>query len=260
MNRRPVVLLIAGSDSSGGAGITRDIQVLTDFEIDARCAITAVTAQSDSQVFSVHPVPIGQVRAQIDAAFATGPLAAIKIGMLYNRAIVGVVAQTLTAWPRVPVVLDPVLVSSSGGILLDAEGRDVMQRDLFPFATVLTPNLPEAAMLLCEPQAIDDPMLERQARELCAMGCGAVLLKGGHADRDESADLLLTDAGTIHRLSAPRVDATCRGTGCALASAICAGLARGIPMREACEQAKQYVHAMFVRSASRYSRADARGK
>jgi len=148
MNRRPVVLVIAGSDSSGGAGLIRDVQVLSDLGVDSLCAITAVTAQSDSQVRAVHLMPAELVRAQISAALATRPVDAIKIGMLGNRAIVEAVAQCLPARTAIPIVLDPVLVSSSGGVLLDARGRTALLEKLLPQSTLVTPNVPEIAALL----------------------------------------------------------------------------------------------------------------
>lgn len=238
---RPAVLVIAGADSSGGAGLTRDAQVLGDFDVDVLCAITAVTAQSNSRVTAVHHVPPEVIRAQILAAFETRLVGAIKIGMLGTRATVEAVVESLPSGTAVPLVLDPVLTASSGGVLLDAEGRTAMRERLFPRATIVMPNVPEAAMLLGEDPATSEPAFIAQARRLLALGPRAVLLKGGHADGEEAVDLLISGNGVVQRIASVRVPAIHRGTGCALASAIAAGLASGTALVEACQQAKRYV-------------------
>lgn len=245
MTARPAVLAIAGSDSSGGAGIARDLHVLTALGAQPLCAITAVTAQTHARVLNVHHVPPETVRAQILAAFDSAPVAAVKIGMLGVRATVHAVADGLLRHPRVPIVLDPVLLASSGGALLDEEGRAALRERLFPLATLLTPNIPEAASLCGEAPAGDAAALILQARRLLADGPRAVLLKGGHAGGAEAADLLLTTAGEPQWLRSPRLDVSRRGTGCALASAIAAGLANGEPLAQACGRAKRYVLAML---------------
>ncbi|GAC1497282.1 MAG: bifunctional hydroxymethylpyrimidine kinase/phosphomethylpyrimidine kinase [Steroidobacteraceae bacterium] len=243
---RPAVLVIAGTDSSGGAGLTRDVRVLTDFDIDVLCAITAVTAQSNTEVTAVHHVPSEVIRAQIVAAFDTGAVGAIKIGMLGNRATVEAVVESLPSGAAVPIVLDPVLVASSGGVLLDAEGRSAMREKLFPRATVVTPNVPEAAMLLGEDLATDELAFVAQAQRLLALGPQAVLLKGGHAGGDEAVDLLISGNKVVQRIASVRLRSIHRGTGCALASAVAAGLASGTPLSDACRQAKRYVRGMLL--------------
>jgi hydroxymethylpyrimidine/phosphomethylpyrimidine kinase len=247
MNRRAAVLVIAGSDSSGGAGLIRDVQVLNALGVDSLCAITAVTAQSDSQVRAVQLLPPGHVHAQICAALSTRCIGAIKVGMLGDRAIVEAVVESLPSRTTVPIVLDPVLCSSSGVALLDADGCQAMRRDLLPRVTVLTPNLPEAAALLDETVAVDERAQARQAHELRALGPEAVLVKGGHAAGPEAIDLLVTGGNSIHRMTSERLNATSRGTGCALASGIAAGLASGLSLRAACMQAKRHVHDMLAR-------------
>ncbi|MET0499870.1 MAG: hydroxymethylpyrimidine/phosphomethylpyrimidine kinase [Steroidobacteraceae bacterium] len=237
---RPAVLVIAATYSSGGAGLTRDVRVLTDFSTDALCAITAVTAQSDSQVAAVHHVPPQIIRAQIAAALATRRADAIKIGMLGTRATVEAVVESLPADVSMPIVLDPVLVSSSGGVLLDADGRTAMRGKLFPRVMVITPNVPEAAALLDEDMATNEQALIEQAERLLAFGPRAVLIKGGHWDGEEAVDLLVC-ADSLQRIVSTRLQARSRGTGCALASAISAGLAHGVPLFEACREAKRYV-------------------
>ena len=250
MNRRPVVLVIAGSDSSGGAGLIRDVQVLSDLGVDSLCAITAVTAQSDSQMSAVHLMPAELVRAQISAALATRPVDAIKIGMLGNRAIVEAVAQCLPARTSIPIVLDPVLVSSSGAVLLDAEGRQAMRLELFPRVSLITPNLPESATLLDEMIADDERDQRRQACRLREFGAEAVLIKGGHGTGAEAVDLLVTATEPVRRMACARLDVTCRGTGCALSSAIAAGLASRLSLNAACVRAKDYVYEMLAQNGS----------
>jgi hydroxymethylpyrimidine/phosphomethylpyrimidine kinase len=245
LSSRPAVLVIAGSDSSGGAGIVRDLGVLADQGCEALCAITAVTAQTHGHVISVHHVPPEVVRTQIRAALESAAIAAVKIGMLGTSATVSAVADSLPRDGTLPVVLDPVLLSSSGGVLLDEEGRAEMRARLFPITTVLTPNIPEAAALCGTPPAASREALLAQARSLLGMGVRAVLLKGGHADGAEAVDLLLGAQGAPQWLSAPRLAARCRGTGCALASAIAAALANGSAVEEACASAKRYVLAML---------------
>lgn len=237
------MLVIAGSDSSGGAGIVRDVQTLADFNTDALCVATAVTAQSNRRVTAIHAVPAEVVRAQIEAAYATRRPDAVKIGMLGNRATVEAVADALghLGDTTVPIVLDPVLVSSSGAELLDEEGRRALQERLIPLAALLTPNVPEAATLLRERPATDEAALDLQAQRLLGLGARAVLLKGGHAGEGAATDRLAMRNEPLRRLTAPRVSGARRGTGCALASAIAAGLAHGRTLPEACQIAKEHV-------------------
>lgn len=249
---RPVVLVIAGSDSSGGAGIVRDVQTLMDASTDALCVITAVTAQSNRRVTAVHAVPPETVRAQIEAAYETRRPDAIKIGMLGNRATVAAVAEALSRRGdgAPPIVLDPVLVASSGGALLDEEGCQALREQLLPLTTLLTPNIPEAAALLGEEPAASAAALDLQAQRLLGLGARAVLLKGGHAAEGEAIDRLVTRDEPLRRLTAPRVSAARRGTGCALASAIAARLAHGQTLLEACQSGKEYVRGSLLAAAS----------
>ena len=234
------VLVIAGSDSSGGAGLTRDVRTLTRLEARALCAITAVTAQSDASFGAVHVLPPELVRAQIAAAFATARIDAIKIGMLATAATVQAVAASLPA-EGPPIVLDPVLVSTSGGELLDRGGREALRTLLLPRITVLTPNIPEAAALLGTHCAQGEQELLQQASALRALGAAAVLLKGGHAEEPEATDLLLSGDAKPRWLRAPRIGVVRRGTGCALSAAIAAGLGAGLDLAAACMRAKQHV-------------------
>src|SRR6185437_10414659 len=234
MGGRPAVLVIAGTDSSGGAGIVRDLRVLADLDVAALCAVTAGTAQTHGALVGVHHVPPDAVRAQIGAALESPGIGAIKIGMLGTAATVRAVADALPRNGTLPIVLDPVLLSSSGGVLLDEAGRAEMRARLLPLATVLTPNIPAAASLCGTAPAVSREALLEQARSLLAAGARAVLLKGGHAAGAEAVDLLLTADDAPQWLSSPRLDAACRGTGCALASAIAAGLAGGSSVEDAC--------------------------
>ncbi|HTC14208.1 MAG TPA: hydroxymethylpyrimidine/phosphomethylpyrimidine kinase [Steroidobacteraceae bacterium] len=235
------VLVIAGIDPSGGAGLARDIDTLTRLGVRACCAVTAVTAQSDREFRAHWLLPAEWVASQIEAALANTP-AAVKIGMLGSAAIVASVARVLLAAARqLPLVLDPVLRSSSGGELLDTAGRGLLLRELLPHARLLTPNIPEAAVLLGAPCAVTAAQLLEQAHALLALGAQAVLLKGGHAHGAQATDLLLLrDAAPLY-LSAPRLPGTRRGTGCALASAIAAQLACGADLPAACARAKEYI-------------------
>ncbi|MGB6451247.1 MAG: bifunctional hydroxymethylpyrimidine kinase/phosphomethylpyrimidine kinase [Steroidobacteraceae bacterium] len=260
--RRPAVLVIAGSDSSGGAGLARDLRTLADLGADALCVITAVTAQSNRRVLAVHHVPPAVIRAQLEAALETQEPGAVKLGMLGSRATVEAVADGLRAHEAVPWVLDPVMAASSGGVLLDAEGRAAMKERLLPRAALVTPNIPEAAALLDEgpaaeegpsaddARAVDEATLVAQARRILALGPRAVLLKGGHARGGEAVDWLVSRDRPPEQIASPRIHAVQRGTGCALASAIAAQLASGQPLDEACRRAKTYV-VELLRAAAR---------
>lgn len=263
MNRRPAVLVIAATDSSGGAGLARDIRVLAELGVDALCVVTAVTAQSDKAVTAVHHVPPEVIRAQIKAAFDTRALDAIKIGMLGTRATVEAVAEALSetldassgrapSQPtlRIPIIIDPVLVSSSGSVLLDESGRAALLQKLLPTATLVTPNVPEVAALLGEAVATNEAALLEQGRRLLDLGGRAILLKGGHSTGAEAVDLLIS-RGNVDRLVAPRATGSSRGTGCALASAVAAELAGGKALLEACTAAKRYVLSMLSRDSAR---------
>lgn len=241
MNARPRVLVIAGTDSSGGAGLLRDVQVLSEFGVDVSCAVTAVTAQSHQHVASTHVLSADLVCQQIDTAFESGPVNAIKIGMLGSGAVVDAVTQFLPDRTNVPIVLDPVLASSSGTQLLDEAGLLALKQRLFARCTLITPNLIEAAALLGEGTVTSDADMLGQARALLRFGAAAVLLKGGHAEGPEALDILMTADGSSTSFRTERVNVSLRGTGCALSSAIAASLALGMPLAAACRRAKDYV-------------------
>jgi hydroxymethylpyrimidine/phosphomethylpyrimidine kinase len=242
----PRVLIIAATDSSGGAGLTRDVQTLTAWSIEASCAVTAVTVQTDHEVRTTHALPADLISAQIRAALADHTVRAIKIGMLATAQCVQAVCASLPSRDLVPIVLDPVLVASSGGRLLDEEGVERLRRELLPRVSLITPNVTEAAALLGQGSAEGEPALLRQMQALHALGAAAVLIKGGHetgAPSDVVIDRLLQGGGQVRRLRAPRVMAQRRGTGCSLASAIAAQLAHGVSVLQACEAAQAYIGA-----------------
>jgi hydroxymethylpyrimidine/phosphomethylpyrimidine kinase len=238
---RAAVLVIAGSDSSGGAGLARDLRVLAEFGIPAVCALTAVTAQSHEQVRRIHHIPPRLVSEQIITAFQAHEIGAIKIGMLGTRATVEAVVASLPSRDTVPIVLDPVLAATSGGVLLDDSGRKAMSEQLLGRIMLVTPNIPEAAMLLHASPATNEAAMMIQARQLQRLGPRAVLLKGGHARGAEAVDVLIDGEDPPLRLASPRSSTNLRGTGCALASAITAMLATGVSLAEACHLAKRYV-------------------
>lgn len=248
----PIALTIAGSDCSGGAGIQADLKTFAALGVYGASVITALTAQNTQGVTGIHGVPPDFVTAQIDAVFADLDVGAVKIGMLAQPAIIEVVAAALSRWSPGHVVLDPVMVATSGDRLLAPDAVDALRARLIPCALLITPNLPEAAALLNEPVACDEAAIESQGRRLLAMGCRAVLVKGGHGAGSESIDYLIDASGTI-ALAAPRIATrNTHGTGCSLSSAIAAGLAKGEPLETAVRNAKAFVSAAIA-AADRFS-------
>ena len=230
----PIAVTIAGSDSGGGAGIQADLKTFSALGVYGASVIAALTAQNTRGVQAVHDVPPAFVAAQIDSVFSDLAVNAVKIGMLSNAAVIEAVAAGLERHGARMVVLDPVMVATSGDALLAADAVETLRRALLPRALLVTPNLPEAAALLNEPVAEDEEAMRAQAERLLALGARAVLVKGGHGGGPESVDLFLDAAGRLERFAAPRVDtANTHGTGCTLSSAIAAGLARGMPLIEA---------------------------
>ena len=241
MKTMPHVLVVAGSDSSGGAGIVRDIETLAAFGVKASVAITAVTVQTHYGVEHVDTIAPDRVAQQMRAALSANPIASIKIGMLATAETIAAVATVLTDHPGIPVVLDPVLVSTSGRALLSPNATDIL-RDLFRACTLITPNLPELSVLAASPVATSSDTVADQARSLLRSGARAVLVKGGHANGVQSIDLLLQQGQTDQSFASPRLAVTMRGTGCMLAAAIAARLAFGDPLPAAIAQAKAFVH------------------
>jgi hydroxymethylpyrimidine/phosphomethylpyrimidine kinase len=253
----PIALTIAGSDSSGGAGIQADLKTFAALGVYGASVLTALTAQNTKGVAAIHGVPAEFVAAQMDAVFSDLDIAAVKIGMLGSAAVITAVAAGLERHRARNVVLDPVMVASSGEKLLHPDALAVL-RDLISRTRVLTPNLPEAAALLDMPAARDEAAMCAQGEKLLTLGTGAVLIKGGHGTGPESADFLV-DAKVCTRYAAPRIATqNTHGTGCTLSSAVAAGLAKGLSLADAVREAKAYVSAAIA-AADRLKVGSGRG-
>jgi hydroxymethylpyrimidine/phosphomethylpyrimidine kinase len=236
---RAIALTIAGSDSGGGAGIQADLKTFQAFGVFGTSALTAVTAQNTLGVTAVHAVPLDVVRAQIDAVVADLPPAALKTGMLATAGLVETVAGAIRDHGLERYVLDPVMVSTSGHRLLDADAEATLIRELLPLATVVTPNLHEARILTGREVATLEDM-RRSARALVDLGASAALVKGGHLDGD--AVDLLWDGAEERVWRKPRLETRhTHGTGCTLSAAVAAGLARGLSLAEASDRAVRWV-------------------
>jgi hydroxymethylpyrimidine/phosphomethylpyrimidine kinase len=240
------VLVVAGSDSSGGAGIQADIKTIAALGGYAMTAITALTAQDTRGIRDVHGVPAEFVRLQMELALDDIGADAVKIGMLGAADIISAVAAVLQTGARgIPVVLDPVMTAKGGRRLLDDAALAQLKRRLLPFVSVLTPNLPEAERL-CGMAIPDEAAMRHAARALLTLGVPAVLLKGGHLPGDEVVDLLASEAG-ITEFRSPRIATRhTHGTGCTLASAIATGLAQQMTLNEAVARACAYVQAAIA--------------
>lgn len=239
----PIALTIAGSDSSGGAGIQADLKTFSALGVYGASVITALTAQNTRGVTAVHDVPADFVSAQLTAVFGDLSVRAVKIGMLSQVPVIEAVAAALDAYTPDVVVLDPVMVAQSGDPLLNPNAVDALRSRLVPRATVITPNQPEAGVLLDRPAPETETEMGEAAEALLQAGARAVLLKGGHGSGPEAVDLL-ADANRRLRYRASRVDTrNTHGTGCSLSSAIAALMAHGAPLREAVDVAKQWLTA-----------------
>ncbi len=242
----PIALTIAGSDSSGGAGIQADLKTFAALGVYGASVITALTAQNTRGVSGIHPVPPEFVTAQMDAVFGDLDVKAVKIGMVAELAAIEAIAIALARWRPSQVVLDPVMIATSGDRLLSADAVAGLRTRLIPRAVLITPNLPEAAVLLDEPVASDEAAIKDQGRRLLALGCPAVLIKGGHGQGPESTDYLFSANATI-ALAAPRIPTdNTHGTGCSLSSAIAAYLAKGEAMESAVRNAKAWISAAIA--------------
>ena len=234
-------LTIAGSDSGGGAGIQADLKSFVAMGVYGASVITAVTAQNTKAVTAIHPIPDDVVVAQIKAVLEDIRIDAIKIGMLGTPSLIAAIADALQDFDG-PIVLDPVMVAKSGDTLLADSAIEALKAFLFRRATVLTPNLPEAAKLVGE----GTPFAQAQA--LLRQGVGAVLIKGGHADTELCTDFLISEAGA-QEFSAPRVNTkNTHGTGCSYSSAIAGGLALGMSLHEAVDHAHAWLHQAILRA------------
>ncbi|WP_137129163.1 bifunctional hydroxymethylpyrimidine kinase/phosphomethylpyrimidine kinase [Rhizobium sp. FY34] len=237
-----IALTIAGSDSGGGAGIQADLKTFSALGAYGASVLTAVTAQNTMGVSAVEDISPAMIAAQMQAVFSDLAVNAVKIGMVSRSETIGVIADGLAAY-RGPLVVDPVMVATSGDRLLQEEAIETLIARLLPLATLVTPNLPEAALLTGREIAHDQAEMIDQARIILGFGAGAVLIKGGHGSGAESTDLLVT-GHSVTEFSALRIETrNDHGTGCTLAAAVTAALGRGLPLPEACRAAKAYLHA-----------------
>ncbi len=243
-----IAVTIAGSDSGGGAGIQADLKTFSALGVYGASVITALTAQNTLGVQGIHDVPGSFVSEQMNSVFSDLEVGAVTIGMLSQAPTIEAVAAGLDRHRAKNVVLDPVMIATSGDRLLAPEAIESLKSILVPRALLITPNLPEAAAMLDEPLAEDEAAMRAQGERLLRLGPGAVLMKGGHAEGAESADLLV-DAAGVQRFAARRVATrNTHGTGCTLSSAIAAGLAKGLALRHAVAAAKAYVSAALAAS------------
>lgn len=245
------VLVIAGSDSGGGAGIQADIKTIAALNAFAMTAITALTAQDTNGVHGIYDVPAEFVAQQIAVVLADLGADAVKTGMLPNAAVIDAVAETLEgSLADIPLVVDPVMMAKGGDSLISVDAVDALKRALIPGAEVLTPNLPEAALLVGRPIRTEADMVAA-GDDLLALGARCVLLKGGHLEGDRVCDLLF-GSQEMQRFESARIDSThTHGTGCTLASGIAAGLAQGLTVPQAVARARAYV-IEAIRTAPRY--------
>ena len=248
-SRYPRVLSIAGSDSGGGAGIQADLKTFAALGCYGMTAITALTAQNTLGVRSIHAVPLQILADQVDAVVEDIGVDAVKIGMLHSAETVRTVAAALQRHSLQHVVLDPVMIATSGAKLIDDAAIDVLVRELFPLATVVTPNLDEAALLVQQPLRSEADM-EAAARQLLEMGANAALVKGGHLAGGTVSDLLLARGAQPLWMRAPRIaSANTHGTGCTLSSAIAAQLALGADLVQAVQAAREFVRGALAAGA-----------
>ena len=250
----PSALTIAGSDSGGGAGIQADLKTFAAHRVHGLSAIAALTAQHTRGVTAIEVPPVAFLRAQIDACFDDFEVGAVKLGMLAEARVIHAVADALERHAPPYIVLDPVMVATSGARLLEPDALDALRNRLLPLASLITPNLPEAELLLGAAIA-DQKAMHLACEQLLRKGARAVLLKGGHLPGTTDVIDLLADDSGIRAFRHPRLRLEAHGTGCTLASAVTANLCRGLPLMEACRAAGDYVHAALS-SGYRPGRSD----
>ncbi|WP_208435301.1 hydroxymethylpyrimidine/phosphomethylpyrimidine kinase [Bartonella phoceensis] len=248
----PSILIIAGTDPTGGAGITRDIETAAHFQIKANLAITCVNVQDDNHVVEIVPMSEKLVAAQMRIALEAHPISAIKIGMTGTKSIIAAICNVLEDYPHIPVILDPVLVASSGGKLTTEKIIEIMINKLLPHVDLLTPNREELAFLSQSPLASCHKQAIEQAKKLLSFGPRSVLIKGGHAEGPIATDSFINKTEIIN-LSTPRLTRTMRGTGCILSSAIAAHLALNEPMTQAIKNAKAYIQTLLLNNKQKCS-------
>ena len=247
--RYPVALTIAGSDSGGGAGIQADIKTFSAIGVFGTSAITAVTAQNTRGVRGIQPIAPDIVKGQIEAVLEDFTVDAIKIGMLHNVSIINEIARILPEAKPIPIILDPVMISTSGSRLLENDAIQAFIDKLLPLATLLTPNIPETEYL-SGVKIKDTTDIARAASILRNKGCEAILIKGGHIAGKESTDHLFIKGEETLRLTSPTIKTqNTHGTGCTLSSAIAAYMALGYSLTEAVRQAKTYINEAIIHGA-----------
>ncbi len=247
------VLSIAGSDSGGGAGIQADLKTFSALGCYGMTAITAITAQNTQGVRAIHGIPAAMLGAQIDAVMQDIGVDAVKIGMLSTPDAVRVVADSIRRYGVTQVVLDPVMVATSGDRLIAEETAQALVQALFPLASLITPNLDEAGWLIQQTLSTTEAM-QAAAQRLQAMGAANVLIKGGHLPGDEVVDVLLLQDGSTRQLASPRIAThNGHGTGCTLSSAIAAYLAQGVALPEAVQAGRNYILGAIAAGAHVYT-------
>lgn len=244
-----IALTIAGSDSGGGAGIQADLKSFSALGVYGASVITAVTAQNTRGVTAVEDISSAVIAAQMRAVFSDLKVNALKIGMVSRSETIAKIADELVQFAG-PIVVDPVMVATSGDRLLREDAIETLKARLIPLAAIVTPNLPEAALLTGQPLAQSAESMQAQARAILALGAKAVLIKGGHGSSAESTDFLITHDG-VEVLTAPRIETSNdHGTGCTLAAALTAQLAKGDAVAVAAKSAKAYLHAALQAGVS----------
>ncbi|MEZ8099040.1 bifunctional hydroxymethylpyrimidine kinase/phosphomethylpyrimidine kinase [Vibrio bivalvicida] len=238
----PIVLTIAGSDSGGGAGIQADIKAMSATGSYACSVITAITSQNTQGVTAIHPIPIEHIESQLDAVFTDLNVAAVKVGMLADTEIIKVVAAKIRQYQPKYLVVDPVMVATSGDLLLERSAISTLKQELLPLADLITPNLPEGAALIGGEMPQDEDQMGAMIESLRTLGAKAVLLKGGHLETDQSSNDLLIQQQSSELLCAKRVATkNTHGTGCTLSSAITSYLAQGNRLHKSVYLGKQYI-------------------
>ncbi len=244
-----IAVTIAGSDSGGGAGIQADLKTFSALGVYGANVITAVTAQNTRCVTAVEDISPAVVTAQIDAVFSDLAVGAVKVGMVSRQETIAAIASGLKQYGHLAVI-DPVMVATSGDILLRPDAIATLKEELLPFGLIVTPNLPEAALMTGRSVAENETEMGRQAQMLLKLGARAVLMKGGHAKGDEAVDILF-NGDTSLRLSRPRVETTNdHGTGCTLSAAIAAGIANRLTLEDSVVAAKAYLHEALAASSA----------
>ncbi|MEI8611156.1 bifunctional hydroxymethylpyrimidine kinase/phosphomethylpyrimidine kinase [Enterovibrio sp. Hal110] len=245
----PIVLTIAGSDSGGGAGIQADIKAISATGGYACSVITAITAQNTQGVSAIFPIPVEHVSHQLDAVFSDLNIVAVKIGMLADADIIKVVADKLRQYQPQYLVVDPVMVATSGDILLENSAIHALKNALLPLADIITPNLPEGAALTGKPLPKSEADMQAMIDDLRLLGAKTVLLKGGHLEQDENSNDLLILSDRVETLSAKRINTkNTHGTGCSLSSAIASYLAQGHDLERAAFLGKSYISQAIAHS------------